>query len=101
MKKPWKHSRGYLDERAALCRYDAGEADAVSEEDADEFEFSDDEKEAAWKREQKALQPAKRKAQEAPQGRSGGRGGRHNGRHSNGSTDPRPGLLLSNKLCIV
>lgn len=75
-----------------LCRYDAGEAEAVSEADAEEYEFSDDEKEAAWRREQKALQPAKRKAQDAPRGRSGARGGRHNGRHSTGSADPGPGL---------
>lgn len=45
------------------ARYDQGEDANVSEVEADEFEFSDDEKEAAWRREQRAQQPAKRKGQ--------------------------------------
>ena len=49
-----------------VCRrYDRAEEDAESEEeeddDADEIEFSDDESEAAWRRQQRAAEPSKRK----------------------------------------
>lgn len=61
-----------------MCRYDKAEEDAESDvddaEEVDEFEFSDDESEATWRREQRAAEPAKRKMAQpgsAPAMRSG------------------------------
>jgi hypothetical protein len=71
------------------CRYDAAEGGIGGELEGEEFEFSDDEKEAAWRREQRGQQPTKRKAFEDAShrevslqhgGASSGRRGPHNGR---------------------
>ena len=52
-----------------MChRYDKAEEDAeseVEEDEVDEFEFSDDESEAAWRRKQRAAEPSKRKMPQA------------------------------------
>ena len=53
-----------------MChRYDKAEEDAeseVEEDEVDEFEFSDDETETAWRRKQRAAEPSKRKMPQAP-----------------------------------
>ena len=88
MTRNYSHqSCSYSHHTSAGCRYDAGEAAAAEEPDAEEFEFSDDEAEAAWRREQRAKQDR----EAAMTNRRGGRAGAPGGRAGAGRRRRRPG----------